>query len=403
MYLIMKILEPYYYKDFQCIGSQCKSTCCAGWGIWIEKKSFLKYKKISGEFGEFLNRNIRKRRKRENDNEFGEFVLKLDGRCPILNDDNLCELYINCGESYLSRTCKTHPRLINQYSNYILERNLQLTCPVVAKYLVENKMLEFVLKNESLTELDKSGGVLWFNISESEFDFFWKGRAFLIDIAQFKEIKINARLIFIKLAQSRFQELMDKNEFEKIGYTIELLNEYVTDQKNIEILEQRENKNLAEKYLFASEIIKLTLDNSSYPNEEFINMIQIVAKFTFEIDEKKESFIEEIENQFETYFKDKQYVLENYIVYNLYTHYMGIMEDFDAEKVINNLMVSYLIIKILLLVIWNEKKSLEDSQIEEILYMYSKNMQELSSRVLINDYVKREEYNTLAKMSMLLW
>lgn len=400
----MKILEPYYYKDFKCIGSQCKSTCCAGWGIWIEKKSFLKYKKISGEFGRALNKNIRKRRKRENDNEFGEFILKPDGRCPILNDDNLCELYINCGENYLSRTCKTHPRLINQYSNYILERNLQLTCPVVAKYLVKDKKnLEFVLENEALNELDKSGGVFWPNISEVEFDFFWKGRSFLIDIAQFKEIKINARLIFIKLAQNRFQELMDKNEFEKIDYTIELLNEYVTEQKNIEILEHKENKNLVEKYFFVSEIIKLTLDNSSYPNEEFIKLVQIIAKLIFEIGEKKESFLEEIENEFDTYFKDKQYVLENYIVYNLYTHYMEVIEDFDTEKVINNLIVSYLTIKILLLAVWNEKKSLEDMQIEEILYMYSKNMQGLSARVLINDYVKREDYNTLAKMNMLLW
>lgn len=402
MYLIMKILEPYYYKDFQCIGSQCKSTCCAGWSIWIEKKSFLKYKKISGEFGKLLNRNIRKRRKRENDNEFGEFILKPDGRCPILNDNNLCELYINCGESYFSRTCKTHPRLINQYSNYILERNLQLTCPVVAKYLVENKMFEFVLKNESLTELDKSGGVFWANISEIEFDFFWKGRSFLIDIAQFKEIKINTRLIFIKLAQNRFQELIDANEFEKIDYTIELLNEYMTDEKNIETLEKNGNKNLESKYFLISNIIKLILDSSSYPSEEFINLVELIAKFILEIGEKKEIFIKETESRFNTYFQNRQYILENYIVYSLYMYYMDSLQDFDIEKVLNNLIVSYLTIRITLLAVWNEKKSLENSQIEEILYMYSKNMQGLASRQLINDYVKKSEYNSLSKISMLL-
>ena len=57
--------------------------------------------------------------------------------------NNLCELYINSGEGYLSRTCQTHPRLINQYKEDILERNLQLTCPVVAKYLVKKAVGKF--------------------------------------------------------------------------------------------------------------------------------------------------------------------------------------------------------------------------------------------------------------------
>lgn len=400
----MKILEPDYYKEFKCIGSQCKNTCCAGWNIWIEKKSFLKYKKVRGEFGKYLDDNMRKRRIRENDNEYGEFILKPDGRCPLLNEQNLCELYINCGENYLSKTCQIHPRLINQYREDILERNLQLTCPVVSTYLVKNdNLFQFILKNEPLTEEDKKGRVVWAEVTEDVYNLYWESRAFMIDIAQFRDIQIKKRLIFIKLVQNRIKELIDKNEFEKIYYTIDLLKEYITDESSINLMDLSYNKNSLLKYEFISEIIKEILDNNVYSDKVFLGIVNNIAEFILEISEKSEQSIYEVEAEFETYFENRQYILENYIVYNLYTYYMDSLEDLNIEKVIINLIVSYLVIKIQLIAVWNDKKNLEDSQIEEILYMYSKNMQGLSSRNIIYEFTRTRGYDSLASINTLIF
>ena len=46
----MKEYIPDYYKDFQCIADKCKDSCCIGWEIMIDSKSYKKYHNVKGEF-----------------------------------------------------------------------------------------------------------------------------------------------------------------------------------------------------------------------------------------------------------------------------------------------------------------------------------------------------------------
>ena len=34
------ILSLEYLNDFKCIGSACENTCCSGWDIVVEKKTY---------------------------------------------------------------------------------------------------------------------------------------------------------------------------------------------------------------------------------------------------------------------------------------------------------------------------------------------------------------------------
>ena len=36
----MKIRTPEYYKDFKCIAGACTDTCCAGWDVDVDEKSY---------------------------------------------------------------------------------------------------------------------------------------------------------------------------------------------------------------------------------------------------------------------------------------------------------------------------------------------------------------------------
>ncbi len=40
------ILIPEYMKEFQCIGSECEDTCCAGWRVSVDKDTFMKYRQV---------------------------------------------------------------------------------------------------------------------------------------------------------------------------------------------------------------------------------------------------------------------------------------------------------------------------------------------------------------------
>jgi len=107
----MKIITPHYYKDFKCIAGACTDTCCAGWDVDVDEASYKFYKSVGGEFG--------KRLKHVMVPEKGggcTFTLQ-DGRCPFLNEKNLCDLYTELGEDRLCDTCAEFPRFINEYGN----------------------------------------------------------------------------------------------------------------------------------------------------------------------------------------------------------------------------------------------------------------------------------------------
>ena len=40
---------PEYMLDFKCIGKDCIDSCCVGWNIEIDKKTFEKYKNSSNK------------------------------------------------------------------------------------------------------------------------------------------------------------------------------------------------------------------------------------------------------------------------------------------------------------------------------------------------------------------
>ena len=67
----MKVLKPFYYDEFNCIAGQCIDSCCIGWKIDIDKKSYNKYKKIKGAFGKKLNDSITRNRTSNNEFRYG--------------------------------------------------------------------------------------------------------------------------------------------------------------------------------------------------------------------------------------------------------------------------------------------------------------------------------------------
>lgn len=125
----MKEYIPDYYKDFQCIADKCKDSCCIGWEIMIDQESYERYQNVKGSFHDQLIKGI--------DHE-EDPVLHLDhcGRCVFLNQQNLCDIYIQLGEDALCEICTQHPRFHNEYGN-IRETGLGMACEEAARLLFE--------------------------------------------------------------------------------------------------------------------------------------------------------------------------------------------------------------------------------------------------------------------------
>lgn len=133
----MKYHKPSFFDQFKCIGSACTDTCCAGWEIEVDETTAEGYLTEKGAFGDRLRREI--------GSEPGEYFFKLkNNRCPFLNKENLCDIFINLGEDRLCDICREHPRFYNWFGDYT-EVGLGLCCEEAERLLFsDSKQLTFV-------------------------------------------------------------------------------------------------------------------------------------------------------------------------------------------------------------------------------------------------------------------
>ena len=133
----MKYHKPSFFDQFKCIGSACTDTCCAGWEIEVDETTAQGYLAEKGAFGDRLRREI--------GSEPGEYFFKLkNNRCPFLNKENLCDIFINLGEDRLCDIFREQPSFYNWFGDYT-EVGLGLCCEEAERLLFsDSKSLTFV-------------------------------------------------------------------------------------------------------------------------------------------------------------------------------------------------------------------------------------------------------------------
>ncbi len=140
----MKIVYPIYYKKFKCIAQNCEDTCCAGWDIVVDESSADFYKSVTLPIGETIRNAM------DIDSD-GDIIFPLqNGRCPFLNNCNLCDIYFSLGENALCHTCKKFPRFVEEYGS-VREEGLGLACPEAARIIVgfeEENRLDFEMNDD---------------------------------------------------------------------------------------------------------------------------------------------------------------------------------------------------------------------------------------------------------------
>lgn len=139
----MKLRLPEYFVDFACIGGKCTDSCCVGWELDIDEDTFEYYRTVPGPFGERLRLSMSEENEARGSGDesgvFGSegdhtFRLRVDGRCPFLNKENLCDIVLNLGPEALCTVCSEYPRYTFQLGDTI-EKSLTLSCPEVGRLI----------------------------------------------------------------------------------------------------------------------------------------------------------------------------------------------------------------------------------------------------------------------------
>ena len=149
MVVKIKVFVPTYFDKFRCIADKCPDTCCVGWEVDIDDETAEKYSSLTGEISNKINKHLTR-------DETGCNIFTLcDGdRCPFLNSCNLCEIHLEAGESFLSRTCTLFPRFYDDFCE-IREMGLGFGCPEAARILLsEDEPFKLKLHEEISDEAE---------------------------------------------------------------------------------------------------------------------------------------------------------------------------------------------------------------------------------------------------------
>lgn len=125
-------LTPRYVTRFACIGPACEDSCCVGWQVSLDKKTYKAYRActdpvMAPRFAEEVVRT-----EGGNELDFGRMALEpVTAACTML-ENKLCSVQARLGESYLSNTCSQYPR-VSREINGQFQQGLQLSCPEAAR------------------------------------------------------------------------------------------------------------------------------------------------------------------------------------------------------------------------------------------------------------------------------
>ena len=161
------MLMPTYVSRFSCIGGDCEDTCCAGWGVTLDKESFLQYQSsFDPVLRPLFSRHVKRYAASKSDLDYGHIELQGDAcrSCSMLSETKLCRIQERLGEAALSNTCAYYPRTIHRFGD-LHQMVLSLSCPEAARLalLAEDA---FDLQGEErtapldyITEVKPSGGL----------------------------------------------------------------------------------------------------------------------------------------------------------------------------------------------------------------------------------------------------
>lgn len=399
----MKVLKPFYYDDFKCIGGQCIDNCCGNnWRIDIDEKTYKKYKKLKGEWGKKINSNISRNRNNANYLQYGKINLK-NNKCSLLSEDGLCTIHSKLGENYLCNTCKKYPREIRKYGE-IYERNLSISCPEVARYIIKSKdNFSFNLEDEKLSDLDKDY-IFDGKYNEKIYNILWDARSLSMEIIQFKEIEIWKRIAFFKMLTDKVQNIINEKQYDNYE---EILNKFKEQVTNINIINSLDKISVIPdvKVKFIQSALQVRA-NEGLDNNKFSNLIIEYNELFYKNSDFKSNVekIIEKEEEFNKYLKEQENIIENLLIYLIYKYFMKALHTKDLNAEVNNIILSYAMMKMLLLSRYKKNnKELNEEDFVEVFYLFSRTV-EHNLVFLSNIYkdIKEAGYDTLAYMTILV-
>ncbi|MFU7515207.1 flagellin lysine-N-methylase [Clostridium sp. HCS.1] len=400
-----KMRYPEYFKEFKCIGGNCKDSCCVGWDIDIDKITFKQYYRIQDkEMKRMFQKNVHNNDYCTSyDIDYGKIKLKGDKRCPFLDEENYCIIYSKIGEEYLSNVCTSFPRIINKIDGYY-EMSLDVACPEAARILLlKEEGIKFKESEENLgkhivsSEIDTKSK----KYNKSPIKYFKEIRDLSIRIIQNRKLNLSERLYILG-------DFINKLE-DELKYNYGNVSKFI---KNYDInlgkdcYEKNKLNCLIQIDFFKKmlEFLNVSKNVDSVSFKEYTREIIAGLKFdeNIEISEHSGLYIKAFEDYNEN-FINNSYIFENYLVNFIYNNIFPFSESKSIFDGYIMLLTRYSFIRFYLVgkYLYNKQESKES--IVEFIQSFSKTIEHHKSYLIDSlEYIKEKEFDNIEFAKVLL-
>lgn len=404
------VLQPEYMKTFSCIGSSCEESCCTGWRVVLDKATYLKYKKTyDKELKPLFDKAVNRIHNQKNDEAYGKIKMKANGRCPFLDEENLCKIQGNLGEEYLSNTCAIYPRYAYKVDGK-LERSATMSCPEVARLALlnprgiafeqieEDADIRIKIQNTFDTE-----GHLYLNKPQR---YFWEIRLFSLSLLQNRSYSLGERLIILGIVYKKIEELCLNNLAKDIPVMLETMSGIVEAGKPKEDLEKVPT-NIQIQMRIAKELTDEKVVRGVASKRYMECLKETLVGIDYKTEEKLGNILEKYEHNYHQYvlpyLEQKEYILENYLVNE---YFKGLMPFGNYRSIWDSyifLCVCYSMVKLHLIGMAGYHKGLNDELTLKLIQSFSRVVLHNNQYIQgIIELLKANGYDSLACMAILV-
>lgn len=364
--LMSYIRRPHYYKKFKCISSACTDSCCQGWEIDIDEDTLKSYKAVEGSFGKRLMDNISIP---DDDSLPAHFIQTKGERCPFLNEQNLCDIFINIGQEHLSQICTHHPRYYDWFF-FGKEEGLGLCCEEAARLVLLDKVTSVgemfdVIETEG--EMDVEEQVYDDDLTAAVCDV-------LFDIRQdiFKEALKDTKT-------TTTGQIISSNSTDNMNEIFSKINEYQKKYDDVIFGEVEDDETVT-----GSDELLPPFDEIFWSVDFIKSLLSFLRKLEIndmswwgllgKLYDNCENILEH-KAEFEEYYKDKDYKFNNLFVYFIFRHFCKTRFDDEMTQKIIFALISVSVIKFVDIYYYIRDGKLLDRQQIEICKLYSKEIE----------------------------
>ena len=397
------ILTPTYYKEFQCIGSACEDTCCAGWKVTVDKKTFQNYRETNHPvMKELLKKNVTRNRSNSSTHDYARIRMNDKGACTLLDDQGLCKVHSFLGAEMLSNTCAIYPRMLNKVDQNV-EKSLSLSCPEAARHALLNPAgIDFIEEEEPANTLGFMNKEFQ---TEPNNPFFWDLRIFTIQVLQNRCQSIENRLILLGLFFQKIDSLPKQEWTEQLP---KIMENYIEQLKNDEFSQsiKEMSSNLSFQMNMGKSLIEYRLKDG-LSSERYLECLkEMIEGLSLDQEKSIEETIEKYKIAHDTYYAtfmtENDYILENYLVNYVFKN----LFPYDQQNLFDSyviLIINFALIRMHLVGMAQTHKGLSFDLVLKLIQSYSKTIDHNESYLVnVIGSLKESGYSTMAHMATLI-